>query len=93
MDIKDPIVANVVDKIIKRHKAGIEKYGTTLAENNSDCFLTHAQEEAMDFVNYLEKAIHDRKMDKLTIKMLNLAIENQNNTIKKYEKLLKINNK
>ena len=40
---------------------GIKKYGTTLEENNHDDFLVHAQEEAMDLVNYLEKLIQDNK--------------------------------
>lgn len=55
MDIKDPIIQRVVNKIIERSNTGIEKYGTTLAENNNDCFLTHLQEELMDAVNYIEK--------------------------------------
>lgn len=54
-DIKDPIIASVVDKFIERSNEGIKKYGTTLAENNIDCYLTHLQEELMDAVNYIEK--------------------------------------
>jgi hypothetical protein len=61
MDIKDPIVESVVNKIIKRSAVGVEKYGTTLAENTTDCFLKPAQEEAMDLVNYLEKIIKDKE--------------------------------
>lgn len=55
MDIKDPIIASVVKKIVERSNDGIKKYGTTLAENNTDCFLTHLQEELMDAINYIEK--------------------------------------
>jgi NTP pyrophosphatase (non-canonical NTP hydrolase) len=52
---KDPIVESVVNKFIQRSKVGIEKYGTTLAENENDNFLIHLQEELMDAVNYIEK--------------------------------------
>lgn len=54
-EIKDPIVASVVEKFIERSNEGIKKYGTTLSENNTDCYLTHLQEELMDAVNYIEK--------------------------------------
>jgi len=52
---KDPIVQSVIRKMNQRSKDGIEKYGTTLLENDKDCFLTHLQEELMDAVNYIEK--------------------------------------
>ncbi len=51
----DPIVLSNVLEIIKRSRVGVAKYGTTLAENSSDDFIQHAKEEAMDFINYLEK--------------------------------------
>ena len=51
----DVIVLNNVLELIKRSRVGVAKYGTTLAENSSDDFLQHAKEEAMDFINYLEK--------------------------------------
>ena len=53
--MNDPIVQEVVDKIIKRSEIGISKYGTTLKDNNEDDFLTHLQEECMDASNYLQK--------------------------------------
>jgi len=52
---KDSIVESVVNKFLQRSKVGIEKYGTTLHENNSDDFINHAMEEAMDFTLYLQK--------------------------------------
>lgn len=52
---KDPIVQQVVDKFSERSATGIRKYGTTLAENNSDDFLTHLQEELMDAILYIQK--------------------------------------
>ena len=51
----DPIVLSNVLELIRRSRVGVAKYGTTLAENHSDDFLQHAKEEAMDFINYLEK--------------------------------------
>lgn len=57
MAMIDKIVEKVIDKFKTRSKQGIEKYGTTLEKNNLplDEWLNHAQEEAMDFVVYLEK--------------------------------------
>lgn len=51
----DPIVESVVNKFLQRSKVGIDKYGTTLNENNNDNFLNHLQEELMDATNYIEK--------------------------------------
>lgn len=51
----DPIVLSNVLELIRRSRVGVAKYGTTIAENHSDDFLQHAKEEAMDFINYLEK--------------------------------------
>jgi hypothetical protein len=51
----DKIVEDVISKFKQRSETGVKKYHTTLEENINDDFLTHAQEEAMDFVLYLEK--------------------------------------
>lgn len=51
----DPIVLQAVLEFIQRSRVGFAKYGTTLADNNTDNFFRHAKEEAMDFVNYLCK--------------------------------------
>jgi hypothetical protein len=55
--MEDKIVQSVIDKFNQRSELGIQKYGTTLDQNllTLDEWLTHAQEEAMDFVLYLEK--------------------------------------
>ena len=55
--MEDKIVQSVIDKFNERSKLGIQKYGTTLDQSllTFDQWLTHAQEEAMDFVLYLEK--------------------------------------
>lgn len=52
---KDEIVQKVVDKFQERSKVGVEKYGTTLKENNTDDFHRHFSEELMDALLYLEK--------------------------------------
>ena len=51
----DPIVISVMQQFMKRSKVGIEKYGTTLEENNNDDFLQHLKEELMDAILYIEK--------------------------------------
>lgn len=51
----DPIVLQTVLELISRSRVGVNKYGTTLAENNADDFLQHAKEEALDLANYLTK--------------------------------------
>jgi hypothetical protein len=52
---EDPIVQQVVDSFQQRSKVGIDKYGTTLAENNTDDFLEHLQQELMDATLYIQK--------------------------------------
>lgn len=56
----DLIVENVIDKYIKRSPEGIEKYGTTLQDNDSDLkyWLEHLQEELMDASLYIEKILN-----------------------------------
>lgn len=53
--MRDKIVDDVIDKYYERSQIGITKYGTTLESNNTDDFITHAMEEAMDFTLYLMK--------------------------------------
>ena len=57
----DSIVESVVDQFKERSKRGIEKYGTTLQENNTDDFLQHFKEELMDAILYIEKLQSMRK--------------------------------
>jgi hypothetical protein len=59
----DPIVSMVIAQFRDRSKRGIEKYNTTLAENDLSLleWLEHAKEEAMDQVLYLERAIYEIK--------------------------------
>lgn len=60
MGKKDAIVESVVAKYLRRSKVGIDKYGTTLQENNTDDFLLHLQEELMDASLYIEKLMSQR---------------------------------
>ena len=53
--MKDKIVEEVIQKFEARSKLGIQKYGTTLEENNTDDFLNHMQEELMDAILYIQK--------------------------------------
>lgn len=55
--MKDIIVEQVVDKYVKRSEVGIEKYGTTLEQNNKDNYLVHLQQELMDATLYIEKLL------------------------------------
>ena len=55
--MKDKIVESVINKFKQRSEIGIKKYGVTLDRNdlNFNDWIQHAQEEAMDFILYLEK--------------------------------------
>ena len=57
MDMQDKIVQQVITAFKARSELGIKKYNTTLEDSTESlaAFLKHAQEEAMDFVLYLEK--------------------------------------
>ena len=54
---KDPIVESVIQDMRARSRDGITKYGTTLHDLPDGFYkwVQHAQEEAMDFILYLEK--------------------------------------
>jgi hypothetical protein len=55
--MKDSIVESVIKQFKERSDVGIQKYGTTLDRNDLTPleWINHAQQEAMDFVLYLEK--------------------------------------
>jgi hypothetical protein len=53
--MNDQIVLEVIEKYAKRSEVGINKYGTTLEQNNHDNYLKHLQEELMDATLYLQK--------------------------------------
>ena len=55
----DKIVEQLIEKYRQRSELGIKKYGTTLADNNTDNFLIHLQQELMDASLYIEKLLND----------------------------------
>jgi hypothetical protein len=59
--MKDSIVESVIKQFADRSSVGIQKYGVTLDRDDLSTleWITHAQQEAMDFVLYLEKLKHE----------------------------------
>ena len=55
--VKDEITKAVITDLISRAQRGLEKYNTTLGENNHQNMLQHAYEEALDMAQYLKKEI------------------------------------
>ena len=55
--IKDEVTKAVIMDLVSRAKRGVEKYNTTLGENNHQNMLQHAYEEALDMAQYLKKEI------------------------------------
>lgn len=55
--IKDGITVEVVKDLAQRAERGINKYNTTLEQNNHQNMLQHAYEEALDLAQYLKKEI------------------------------------
>jgi tRNA A37 threonylcarbamoyladenosine biosynthesis protein TsaE len=55
---QDPIVDSVVRQFSDRSRIGIEKYNTTLAENDLPLieWLEHLKQELMDATLYIERA-------------------------------------
>ena len=56
---RDIIIEKVIEKIRSRSDVGFKKYGVTLKDDYQPLgkWLTHIQEELMDAVNYIEKAV------------------------------------
>lgn len=57
METTDSVVAAVIKKFQERSEVGIKKYGVTLDRTDLGVldWITHAQEELMDGILYLEK--------------------------------------
>ena len=64
--MNDKIVLSVLESFKKRSEIGIKKYNTTLERTDLSTleWLQHAQEEAMDFVLYLERLKQEYKLNK-----------------------------
>lgn len=54
---KDLITCAVMEDLKSRADRGLQKYSTTLGENNHQNMLQHAYEEALDMAQYLKKEI------------------------------------
>jgi len=61
IDNIDPIIYRVARKMKERSQAGMQKYGVTMMRQDVTTlqWINHAQEEAMDFIIYLERLKHD----------------------------------
>ena len=66
IQVEDKIVLRVLTRFKERSDIGIKKYNTTLERNDLSTleWLQHAQDEAMDFVLYLERLKHEYKLNK-----------------------------
>ena len=82
--MKDKIVEQVINKYSKRSKVGIQKYGTTLSDNNTDDFLNHLQEELMDASLYIEKLM-SRNQDNDVFVFINKFYNWISNTMNKHK--------
>ena len=65
MSSGDSIVDAVIKKFLERSAVGQKKYGVTLDRTDLKIFdwITHAQEELMDGILYLEKLKHTVRTD------------------------------
>tara|TARA_R110000803_G_scaffold200577_1_gene264975 strand:+ start:2200 stop:2526 length:327 start_codon:yes stop_codon:yes gene_type:complete len=54
-NMKDKIVEDLKKEFDIRSCVGIDKYKTTLQDNNKDNFLQHLKEELMDAALYIQK--------------------------------------
>ena len=52
---KDTITTSVMEDLKLRADRGLNKYGTTLAQNNKDDFMNHLYEELLDAAQYCKK--------------------------------------
>lgn len=58
---KDGITWHVIKDLLSRAERGVNKYNTTLEENNHDNFLNHLYEELLDAAQYVKKEITVRE--------------------------------
>lgn len=54
---QDPVVQEVVNKLVSRSKQGMKTYGVTMEGNplSAKEWINHAVEEALDLANYLTR--------------------------------------
>ena len=73
----DNIILSLINKIQSRSVKGIEKYKTTLAENDKDDYLNHLQEELTDGAAYIEKLLTLPSYENLQNKVILWAQQKQ----------------
>ncbi len=68
--MKDTIVESVIKQFKDRSEVGIAKYGVTLNREDLNTleWITHAQQEAMDFCLYLERLKQEFNNQKQKVK-------------------------
>jgi uncharacterized membrane protein YgaE (UPF0421/DUF939 family) len=76
INVNDPVLLNVINKMVDRSNIGIDKYGTTLKEDKSGLtfFLKQIQTELMDATLYLQRLkeeISNLREEKALLKELN----------------------
>lgn len=87
--IEDKIVLRVLSRFSERSQVGINKYNTTLERTDLTTlqWLTHAQEEAMDFVLYLER-LKDEYNKPFVDRLMEEMIKKENEQIDRLTKHL-----
>jgi hypothetical protein len=55
--MKDKITEAVIEDLKSRSERGINKYNTTLDQNNKDDYMNHLYEELLDAAQYIKKEI------------------------------------
>ena len=87
--IEDQIVLRVLARFNERSQVGINKYNTTLERTDLNTleWLTHAQEEAMDFVLYLER-LKDEYNKPFVDRLMEEMIKKENEQIDRLTKHL-----
>lgn len=54
-ELKDQITQAVINDLVSRSQRGINKYNTTLDQNNKDDYMNHLYEELLDAAQYIKK--------------------------------------
>jgi hypothetical protein len=53
--MEDKITQSVIEDLKSRSARGINKYNTTLCQNNKDNYMQHLYEELLDAAQYVKK--------------------------------------
>lgn len=71
-EIDDDVIVEVLDRVVARHKRGMETYGISMEDEYlpSTGWIDHTIEELLDAVNYLTKlkrTLNVEKKDKKSV--------------------------